>query len=452
MEPRIQYAKTADGVSIAFCSLGEGAPIIHVPVVPFSHIQLEWQIAGLRNWYERLASNRTLVRYDARGFGLSDRDVTDFSLDAQLLDLEAVADHLQLPRFCLFAAADFGAVAIAYAARRPERVSHLILWCTWARRADVSRTPQTQTLRALLEQDWQIYTETTARVLLGWSAEADARRFARFYRECATPDVLRAAVGAFYAYDVTQLLPLVRCPTLVLHRRQVPTLDVAVVKSLAARIADSQLVLLEGSSPLPFLGDRGSVLGAVRQFLGDEVEAEEPPAVARAAPVTILLTDMESSTSLTQQLGDARAQEVLRVHNAIVRGALKAQGGREIKHTGDGIMASFASASAAVECAVAIQRAVCTHAEDHPGSLLAIRIGLNAGEPIAEEEDLFGTAVQLAARVCGRAAPQQILASDVVRQLVAGKGFLFADQGEVVLRGFEDPVRLYEVRWREATP
>ncbi|KKK82021.1 hypothetical protein LCGC14_2807550, partial [marine sediment metagenome] len=147
----------------------------------------------------------------------------------------------------------------------------------------------------------------------------------------------------------------------------------------------------------------------------------------------------------TQRLGDANAQDLVRIHNTIVRDSLKAQGGSEIKHTGDGIMASFPSASGALECALAIQQAVA----DQSDSPLRVRIGLNAGEPIAEEEDLFGTAVQLAARICAHAEPGQILTSDLVKGLAAGKRFLFADRGETALRGFEDPVPLFELRWRE---
>jgi adenylate cyclase len=140
---------------------------------------------------------------------------------------------------------------------------------------------------------------------------------------------------------------------------------------------------------------------------------------------------------------------VLRTHNRIVRDALKAHTGSEIKHTGDGIMASFASATRALECAIAIQRAFAEHSESAEEPI-RVRVGLNAGEPIAEEADLFGTAVQLAARICARADPGEILAPIVVRELAAGKGFLFSDLGAIALRGFEDPVRLYEVRWREA--
>jgi class 3 adenylate cyclase len=185
------------------------------------------------------------------------------------------------------------------------------------------------------------------------------------------------------------------------------------------------------------------VLRAIQQFLG--VGQEAPGAGAFR---TVLFTDVEGSTALTQRLGDARAREVLRTHESTVREALKAHGGSEVKTMGDGFMASFPSAKRALECAIAMQRAFATQNEtvENP---IRVRVGLNAGEPIAEEDDLFGTAVIVAARIAARAEGGEILASDVVRQLVAGKGFLFSDRGETVLRGFEDPVRLYEVRWEE---
>src|SRR3990172_11880881 len=245
-----------------------------MPAFPLTHVHLEWQIPEYRRWFESLASKMQLVRYDARGAGLSARDVTDFSLDAQMLDLEAVADQLGLERFALFASSDAGMTAIAYAASHPERVSHLILWCAWARRSDVSRRPQTETLRALLDKDWEIYTETAARVLLGWAADAQARQFAAFLRDCVTPEVLREAIRTFYNLDVTDLLPRVKCPTLVLQPRHMINPDVKVAAGLAARIMNARVVLLEGSSPLWFTEDMGAVLRAIGDFLGqDEVAA-----------------------------------------------------------------------------------------------------------------------------------------------------------------------------------
>ena len=163
--------------------------------------------------------------------------------------------------------------------------------------------------------------------------------------------------------------------------------------------------------------------------------------------MVILFTDMEGSTPLTERLGDAGAQELMRAHNARIRECLARRSGAEIKHTGDGIMASFSSAAAAIECAVDIQRAFARDSELDADRLVRVRVGLNAGEPVAEEGDLFGTAVQLAARIAGRARPGQILVSDVVRQLAAGKSFSFGDQGRVALKGFAERFRLHEVEW-----
>ena len=189
--------------------------------------------------------------------------------------------------------------------------------------------------------------------------------------------------------------------------------------------------------------------GSAEEVLTELEQAALELAGGSADVHTILFTDMEGSTTLAGRLGDEKAQEVRRAHNEIVRAALQANSGSEIKHTGDGIMASFSTASSALDCAIAIQQGVASHKEKHPNSPLGVYIGLNAGEPIAEDDDLFGTSVDLAARLVDHAQPGQIIASDVVRQLAAGKNFLFSDLGEAELRGFEDPVKLWELGWRE---
>jgi class 3 adenylate cyclase/pimeloyl-ACP methyl ester carboxylesterase len=461
MEPRIQYAKTADGVNIAFWTLGAGQPLVYMPNPPWSHVQLEWGMPELRRWYERLAEKRRLIRYDSRGCGLSERNVADFSLDAQVLDLEAVVDRLGLGQFALLGFGDSGPAAVAYAARHPERISRLILWCTYSRFSDYFPSQEFHAEFSLRDGDWKIYTETLAHLALGWSEGDQAHQLAAFMRECVAPETMRAFFAAISDLDVTGLLPLVRSPTLVLHRRQIAFLDVNAPRAIVSLIPDARLALLEGTSYVPFLGDVDSVLTAVEEFLGEGeaavrvVEAPQPGAFR-----TVLFTDVEGSTALTQRLGDAKAREVMREHERMTREALRAHGGTEVKALGDGFMASFSSATRALECAIAMQQAFAEHnaallrqAQDaHTEPVEApvqvrIRVGLNAGEPIAEDEDLFGTAVILAARIAAKAEGGEILASDVVRQLVAGKGFLFADRGDVVLRGFEDPVRLYEVRW-----
>jgi class 3 adenylate cyclase len=161
----------------------------------------------------------------------------------------------------------------------------------------------------------------------------------------------------------------------------------------------------------------------------------------------ILFTDMVGSTDLTQRLGDAAAMAVLRRHDSIVREALAARAGSEVKHTGDGIMASFASVQDALRAAVRIQRGFASHNASRPEARLRVRIGVSAGEPVAEGGDLFGAAVQLAARLCAYATPSTIVASSVIADLAIGKGFAFGDRREVQLRGFPAPIPACDVEW-----
>ena len=164
---------------------------------------------------------------------------------------------------------------------------------------------------------------------------------------------------------------------------------------------------------------------------------------------TILFTDIVESTTLTQTLGDEAALALFDVHNTVVRNALTDQGGREVKHTGDGIMASFVSAAAAVKCAAQIQRDLAKHADNQRDRPLKVRIGAAAGEPVEQHHDLFGRTVQLAARLCSHASPEQILVSNVIAELCLGKGFAFQDVGEVALKGFDRPVRAHAVAWAD---
>jgi class 3 adenylate cyclase len=293
-------------------------------------------------------------------------------------------------------------------------------------------------------EQWEFVTLTIAQRTIGVENPGLAQELARLYRESMTADALLVFREATRRIDVTELLPSISVPTLVLRRSDDSPLQFS--QEIASMIPEAQLQVRTTS---PVLSDAEA--DAIAAFLGVSDAAStgvgSPPTspAGTTSVQTILFTDLVSSTALTQRLGDAKAQELVRAHNAIVREALSASGGAEIKHTGDGIMASFPTASGALECAVVIQRALAERADDD----LGVHIGLNAGEPVAEESDLFGTSVQLARRICDHAEAGKILASNVVRELSAGKGFLFADIGEVVPKGFEEPVRLYEVRWRE---
>jgi class 3 adenylate cyclase len=200
----------------------------------------------------------------------------------------------------------------------------------------------------------------------------------------------------------------------------------------------------------PYPNESG--ITAIREFLSpgglrpwSEAAHEAPAGGVRI----ILFSDLEKHTAMMQRLGDERGRAVLREHEIITREALAAYGGSEVKTMGDSFMASFTSATRALDCAIAIQKAFATRNEttEEP---LKVRVGLSAGEPIAEEDDLFGSSVILAARIADQARGGEIVLANVVRELAAGKGFLFADRGEVPLRGFEDPVRLYDLKWEAA--
>jgi len=289
-------------------------------------------------------------------------------------------------------------------------------------------------------------------VIFGFGKE-DARWYASYMRDCVEKEQAAAYFVADQREDVTPILSRIEAPVLVLSPTSAPMAPATWARELTSAIPHAQLKLI--NADVIWSDDiEAWVTASIHDFLAVpapvDIQSDAIPlARLEGSFQTILFTDMESSTADTQRLGDAAAHDFVRIHNTIVRDALRAHAGREVKHTGDGIMAAFASPSAAVSCAIAIQRAVARMNDAAEQAASRLKIGVNAGEPVAEDDDLFGTAVQLARRICDHASPEQILVPEGVRHLVAGKNFLFADRGDTVLRGFEDPVRLYEVRWRE---
>jgi class 3 adenylate cyclase len=205
------------------------------------------------------------------------------------------------------------------------------------------------------------------------------------------------------------------------------------------KIIEVQAELAEG-----FLGGMETNAAGAVVFPGAGADARDP------GIRTVLFTDVVNSTTLTQSLGDEAALAILGVHDTIVRDALSASGGREIKHTGDGIMASFVSPAGAVRCAIQIQRELDKRAQANPEHPLKVRVGAAAGEPVEQHNDLFGCTVQLAARLCAHAQPEQILVSNAIAELCLGKGLLFEDVGEVSLKGFGSPVRAHAASWKQA--
>jgi len=453
----VHFAHTSDGVTIAFGSVGSGRPLLLVPGW-ISHAELDLENPQYAQFVEALSNGgrRRIIRLDMRGTGLSDRDVDDTSVFARARDIEAVVDQMGLESVPVFAWSMGGPPAIVYAAEHPEKVSHLMLHGSLAHSSEIGREALGRALVDLIRADWRIGARAIIEFVYPNAEKEVVDSFTYYARNSASGEVAADILEeALFGLDVRDQLSRLTMPTLVTHRRDDQAFPMNCGRDLASLLPHAHFMALPGNTHAPFYGDIAPVIGAVNDFLAtsdghahSEAGSHELQPLGVGGLQTILFTDMENSTSMTQQMGDADAQELVRAHNAIVRDALRAHGGSEIKHTGDGIMAAFPSAARAIDCAIVIQRGCDSHALEHPTAPLRMRIGLNAGEPVAEERDLFGAAVQLAARVCTSAGPGQILASDVVRQLAAGKRFLWSDQGHVALRGFEDPVRLYEVKWR----
>ena len=450
MEQEIRFCTSADGTRIAYATYSESAARALVLVPSFEGAQESaWIDSPTLPLYEGLASARRLVTFDRRGVGGSQRDVDDLAIPAQVADFTAVIDQLGLESFDLMGAGNAGALAAACAVEHPERVGRLVLWHPVMRTSD-SLLQGFQDMAQAIRANWSLARRSMAAVGFPNGPTDVQRWYSNMLRDSLTPEVAARHLEVTAEFDGRAILRNVQAPTLALAMSGSHRLEVASVRAVASLIPDARLVTLEGDWSTVH-ADPSQLLATIWSFL-DEADAESEAVESQPVPgglVTILFTDMESSTAITQSLGDAKAQELVRAHNTMVREALAANSGSEIKHTGDGIMASFATASSALACAVAIQSAVAARAEEQPEIPLGLRIGLNAGEPVAEERDLFGASVQLARRVCDHATPGQIVISDVVRQLAMGKDFLFSDVGEVALKGFEEPVRLHEVRWRE---
>ena len=435
MEPRIQYAKTEDGVNIAFASMGEGPPLIRLMSPGIAHVQLDWAIYAAI--FQPLTSTFRVIWYDPRGTGLSDRDEADFSMEAMMRDLEAVIERTGVESFAVHAVGSSVPIAVTYAAAFPDRVSHLIFNTGWTKSSDWTGMPAYDAFDALLQSDWTLFTETVARVLIGVDDPSYVDLFAKHMRACIEPEAYRAYFEAMKSYDASALLPDVGAETLVLHNNNSHIVPVRAGQKLAAGIPGARFLALDGMS----LEQEAAF---IEEFAGT---TGKPESVVSGSVQTILFTDLVGHTEMMQRLGDTKGRDVLREHERITRETLKQHGGAEVKTMGDGFMASFGSVTSAMECAIALQRAFAAHTESMPEPL-HVRVGLNAGEPIEEDGDLFGSTVILASRIAAKAGAGEILVPETVRGLLSGKSFLFSDRGEFVPKGFDDAVRLYEVRWR----
>jgi class 3 adenylate cyclase len=440
MEPQIQYAKTSDGVSIAFWTMGEGStPLVILSPLLFGHLTRELEVPQIRSWYDRLAEERLVIRFDRRNQGLSQRGVPPSSAGH---DVGGVMDVLQLEHAHLLGFYGPAAEMVRYAAQRPDRVSRLALWAPLATARWV-RDRRYQTLVALADRDWELFVETFAHTYLGWWRGSSAHWWAKLIRDSvAQADFLASMKHLGEGPGVTDILPLVQAPTLVLHQPGMygGTEDEE-SRLVASSVPNARLVQLEQR----FVGPHFSEVGmeALRAFLAGD---ETPPGATVPSGLTVILfADIAGSTALTERLGDAAFRKKARALDAALRQAITERNGTPIegKLLGDGVLATFASARDAIEGALA-----CAQAGDGAG--LPLHLGLHAGDVIREENNVFGGAVNIAARVAAAAGPGETLVSQTVRDLArTSAGVSFEDRGERELKGIEEPLRVFAVRHAE---
>jgi class 3 adenylate cyclase/pimeloyl-ACP methyl ester carboxylesterase len=452
MEREVRFCTTSDGVRLAYRVEGDGPDLVFCPEFVGS-FDLDHLIGDQMPFWRGLWRGRRVIRFDMRGTGLSQRDPEDVSHTALCADLDAVVRASGAQRFTLWASTLSGPRAIAYAAAHPRQVRRLVLHRTFARSADLMTEEEVRNFADLARLNWpmaaQLFADTD-RVVRRDIPDAGLHQ-AQLYTQSTSGDIVARLLTSGYAStDVSALLPKLRVPTLIVHFRD----DQSIFRfSLAERLAEAipraRLVpFREGIMNYVKGGKADQVLGVINEFIADGAGSEGEASLRRDEPSiqVVLWTDLVNHTEMMRRLGDSRGREVLRDHERITRGVLQQHGGMEVKSMGDGFMAAFRSVTSAVDCAIALQRAIADYSNSTPEPLL-VRVGLNAGEPIAEAGDLFGSSVILASRIASQAAGGEILIPEPLRHLLSGKSYVYADRGETVLKGFEDAVRLFEVAW-----
>ena len=445
-ELQIQYAKTGDGASVAFCVMGSGPPLVIMPSIPFNHIEETWRRPRMRISWERVSELRTVVRYDSRGTGLSSRDKLDFSLDAQIADLQAVTEKLGLSHFELQAIGNSVPAAIAYCARNPGIVTRLLLVNGWAAASRWTDYPPLRALSGLLGRDWETYTETYAHIVLGWDAAEDAKDLAILLRATMDEEGMRRWAAEVRSFDVSDLLPSVAVPTLVLHHRGQGMPPDEAASEIASALPNGRLVYVErGSAAAPLWGDK-AMQQEIENWLTDgehhsEFAALEQSAELPSGTAIILFADIVDSTALTERLGDSAFRTKARDLDGALRDVIREVDGTPVegKLLGDGVLSVFTSAKNAIEAAMGFGTAA-----ESVG--LGLHVGIHAGDVIEEDGNVFGGAVNIAARVAAESAPGEVLVSQTVRELArTSAGVSFEDAGERALKGVGEPVRVWRV-------
>ncbi|MEX1194128.1 MAG: adenylate/guanylate cyclase domain-containing protein [Dehalococcoidia bacterium] len=448
MEPQIRYVTSADGTHIAYAVVGSGPPLI-VLLSCYTNLELEWKDPEGQAWLERLAEGRQLIRCERRGCGASQRDVTDLSLDAQVADVAAVANHLQLERFDLFAAYDGAAVAAAYCARYPQHVARLVLWAPFARGMDINDPESFSPIAQLMRSNWSLARRTWADLCFPSGPPQRVRWYNDLLRQTLTPEVAARYMEFMRDLALVSLLEQMQTSTLVLCRDRDRFVPAAVSRTVAALLPNAAFEPLEGDIGYPPFGDI-SYLDSVKRFL-DEGRAPTGRSEVPSGTAIILFADIVDSTALTERLGDTAFRDKARELDSALRALIRDHSGTPIegKLLGDGVLAVFTSARQAIETALA-----CGRAGSDGG--LPLHLGLHAGDVIREADpdgrsNVYGGAVNIASRISGLSAPGEVLVSRTVADLArTSAGVTFDDRGEHELKGVAGPQRVFAVQKEDA--
>jgi len=435
-----RYAKSGD-LHIAYAVEGDG-PVDLVWIPPWiSQVEYLWSEPSLERVLARFTEFARVITFDRRGSGLSDPFWGAPTLEEQMDDVLAVMQAAGSERAAICGTLEGGPMAALFAASYPDRTEALILYATFAR---ATWAP---------DYDWAWPAEERNRVmdeaLAHWGEGRLAASVApsragdpafmdwagRLERLAASPATIRRIIELIGEFDVRDVLPSIRVPTLVLHRSGDSFIKVDHSRYIASKIPGSRYVELEGDENLFSTGDWEGVLGEIEEFLTGTRHDREPDRML----ATVLFTDICDSTRKAAEMGDRGWRFLLERHDALFRQALERHRGREVKRTGDGFLATFDGPARAIRCAASVAEAM--------GSLgLQVRAGLHTGELEVMDADLGGLAVHIASRVMNCAGPNEVLVSGTVKDLVVGSGIDFEDRGEHELRGVPGEWRLYAVR------
>jgi pimeloyl-ACP methyl ester carboxylesterase len=442
MPPETRYAKNGD-VNIAYQVLGDG-PLDLVLVLGWvQSFDPGWEIEPIRRFYERLASFSRLILFDKRGIGLSDRVALDDlpTLETRMDDMRAVMDAAGSERAAVMGHSEGGAMCALFAATHPERTQALVMASSAARTRWAPDYPLGATDEVLAEfetfvrERWGVELFRSILQELAPSILDDedlVQAHMRAASRAASPAAAAALTRMSAQVDVRDVLPVIRVPTLVLHREGEALAEES--RYVGERIPGARIVELPGSDHMPWLGDQEGPLDEIEEFL---TGVRPHPALDRVL-ATVLFTDIVGSTELAADLGDRRWRDLLERHNTLVRQELGRFRGRELNTAGDGFLATFDGPARAIACAASIR--------DEARTLgLQIRFGLHTGELELHGAEIRGIAVHTGARVVGKAGPGEVLASSTVKDLVAGSGLEFEDRGSHRLKGVPGEWRLYAV-------